>query len=295
MTDVRQAVTGDIKLGECPIWSEAEQVLYWVDIDGHAVHRYDPATGVDEQRGVGARPGAVALTAEPGRLLLAIEHRITWLDWPSGEVTPWLDVEEPGRNRFNDGRTDPAGRLVIGTMWPDTKARRRTGAVYSIEGDGTVTPLLSEIGVPNGTAFDPERGVMYFADTANQIVVVADYDLETGRRSNAREFLDYRDLAGKPDGACLDADGCYWSASVYGWAVIRVTPDGVVDRRVELPVAKPSMPAFGGADLSTLYVTTIGDAGSAPSEPGRDGFTPGDLLAIDLDVQGRPDPLFPTA
>ena len=289
---VRQVVTGDTLLGECPIWSEAEQVLYWIDIDGHAVHRYDPATDTDEQRDVGARPGALALTADAGRLLLAMEHQITWLDWASGTVTPWLDVEEPGRNRFNDGRTDPSGRLVIGTMWPETNDLRRTGTLYGITGDGSVTPMLPEIGVPNGTAFDPDRGLMYFADTPNQLVIVADYDAETGMRSNAREFLDYRDLPGKPDGACLDAEGCYWSASVYGWAVIRVTPDGEIDRRIELPVAKPSMPAFGGPDLSTLYITTIGDAGSAPSEPGRDGFTPGDLLAVDLDVQGRPDPLF---
>lgn len=286
MTDVRQIATGAL-LGECPLWSESEQVLYWIDIDGHAVHRYDPATGVDEQRPVGARPGALALTTVPGRLVLAIEHQITWLDWSSGTVTPWLEVEQPGVNRFNDGRTDPAGRLVIGTMWPETGDRRRTGSLYSIEGDGTVTTLLTEIGVPNGAAFDPQRGLMYFADTPNQIVLVADYDAETGRRSNVREFFDYRELPGKPDGACLDAEGCYWSASVHGWAVIRVTPDGVLDRRIELPVARPSMPAFGGPDLSTLYVTSI-----AVDEPAGDGFAQGDLVALDLEVRGVVDPPF---
>lgn len=287
MTEVRQAVTGPIALGECPIWSEAEQVLYWIDIDGHAVHRHDPASGTDEHRDVGARPGALALTAATGRLVLAMEHRITRLDWDTGEVTPWLEVEEPGRNRFNDGRTDPAGRLVIGTMWPDTGARRRTGSLYSIAGDGTVTTLLTEIGVPNGIAFDVERGLMYFADTPNQIVLVADYDPETGRRSNAREFFDYRDIPGKPDGACVDAEGHYWSASVHGWAVIRVRPDGLLDRRIDLPVKKPSMPAFGGPDLSTLFITSI-----HTDEPAGDGFRQGDLLAVDLDVKGRPDPLF---
>ncbi len=290
MTDVRQAVTGGILLGECPLWSNVEQVLYWIDIDGQAVHRLDPATGVDEARLIDGRPGAIALTSEVGRLLLATEHRIMWLDWPSGEVTPWLDVEAPGINRFNDGRTDPAGRLVIGTMWPDTGDRRRTGSLYSIEGDGSVTTLLTEIGVPNGAAFDAERGLMYFADTPNGIVLVADYDVETGRRSNVREFFDYDQVPGKPDGACLDADGCYWSASVHGWAVIRITPDGVLDRCIELPVKKPSMPAFGGPDLSTLFITSIATDDETP-----DGFSQGDVLAVDLDVQGRLDPVFATA
>ena len=133
---------------------------------------------------------------------------------------------------------------------------------------------------------------MYFADTPTRIVLVADYDADTGQRSNVREFFNYGNLPGKPDGACLDAEGCYWSAAVYGWALLRITPNGVLDRTLELPVPKPSMPAFGGTNLSTLYITTIGDAGSTPSEPGRDGFTPGDLLSVDVGIQGRPEPVF---
>ena len=152
--------------------------------------------------------------------------------------------------------------------------------------------LLTDLGVPNGLAFDADRGRMYFTDTPTQTVLVADYDADTGARTNVRPFLDYNPLPGKPDGACLDADGCYWSASIYAWSVIRVTPEGVIDRRVELPVEKPTMPAFGGPDLATLYVTSIGAAGSKPSAEGRDGFTPGDLMAVDVGVRGRPEPVF---
>lgn len=293
MSAVHQAVTGGILLGECPLWSAAEQALYWIDIDGHAVHRHDPATGVDELRPIGARPGCLALTTDTGRLLVATEHRLVWLDWPSGTIEPWLDLEDPSTgNRCNDGRVDPSGRLVVGTMWPDTSARNPSGALYRVDPQGGIHTMLREVTVPNGLAFDEERGLMYFADTPTETVLVADYDIETGERRNVRPFLDYGPLPGKPDGACLDADGCYWSASVYGWAVIRVTPDGRIDRRVELPVEKPSMPAFGGPDLSTLFVTSIGSAGSKPSAEGRDGFSPGDLMAIDMDVQGRPEPFF---
>ena len=235
----------------------------------------------------------MTLTGRAGELLVATEHRLVWLDWATGAITPWIDLEDPALgNRCNDGRVDPAGRLVVGTMWPDTGAGRATGSLYRVDPDGSTEILLTDLGVPNGLAFDADRGRMYFTDTPTQTVLVADYDADTGARTNVRPFLDYNPLPGKPDGACLDADGCYWSASIYAWSVIRVTPDGVIDRRVELPVEKPTMPAFGGPDLATLYVTSIGAAGSKPSAEGRDGFTPGDLMALDVGVRGRPEYVF---
>lgn len=296
--EIRRAFTGDERtgetlLGECPVWSEAEQVLYWVDIDRHRIHRHDPQSGHNQYRTLEGRPGSFALTVDIGRLLVAMENQLVWLDWFDGETTPWIDLEPPTTgNRLNDGRTDPAGRMVVGTMWPDTSAAKTTGSLYQVSCDGSVAVLQTDIGVPNGIAFDAERGRMYFADSPTQMVMVADYDTDTGERRNLRPFLDYGPLPGKPDGACVDADGCYWSASIYAWSLIRVTPDGTIDRRVEVPVEKPTMPAFGGPDLETLFVTSIGTAGSKPSAPGRDGFTPGDLMAIDVGVQGRPEPCF---
>ena len=289
MTGIECVADVGARLGECPLWSPTEQVLYWVDIHGNTVHRHDPSSGTDESRDIGQRPGCLALTAEPGRLLVATENELVWLEWSTGETTPFVTLEDPSTgNRLNDGRCDPAGRLVVGTMWPETGDGRRTGNLYRVEGDGSSTTLRTGIGVPNGIAFDPERGRTYFADSFSATVWVWDYDADTGARHDQRVFLDYSTLPGAPDGACLDADGCYWSASVHGWAVIRVTPDGDVDRRIELPLEKPSMPAFGGPDLSTLYVTTIGD----DSEPGRDGFVPGSLLAVDPGVHGVPEPHF---
>jgi L-arabinonolactonase len=291
--EVNQVFTGDTLLGECPLWSVTEQALYWVDIDHNRIHRHNPTSGHNEYRTIDGRPGSLALTADDGRLLVATEHQLVWLDWFTGETTPWIALESPSLgNRLNDGRTDPAGRFVVGTMWPDTSERKTTGSLYQVDGTGAVVTLATDIGVPNGIAFDAERGRMYFADTPTQMVLVADYDADTGERHNVRPFLDYGPLPGKPDGGCVDAAGCYWSASIYAWSLIRVTPDGDIDRRVEVPVEKPTMPAFGGADLTTMFVTSIGDSGSKASEPGRDGFTPGDLLAIDVGVEGRPEPLF---
>jgi sugar lactone lactonase YvrE len=233
------------------------------------------------------------LTTTPGLLLVATEHELVWFDWATGVTTPWLELEPGGTgNRMNDGRCDPAGRFVVGSMSEDTAAGRTTGILHRIDAAGAATTMRTGVGVSNGIAFDPARRRMYFADSPTETVWVYDYDAGTGEYRDERVFLDYGDLDGKPDGACTDADGCYWSASVYGWAVIRVTPDGAVDRRIPVPVEKPSMPAFGGADLTTLFVTSIGDGGSKPSAPGRNGVAAGALLAIDAGVQGVPEPAF---
>lgn len=280
-------------LGECPVWSAVESVLYWVDVDGTAVHRFDPGNGGTETRALPGRPGSLVLTGVSGQLIVAMEHQLMRLDWATGTFTPWISLEAPDTgNRLNDGRCDPAGRFVVGSMYADTTAGRRTGILHQVEESGASTQLKVGIGVTNGLAFDPTRRRMYFADTPTETVVVFDYDPETGRATNERLFFDYRDVPGMPDGACVDADGCYWSASVYGWAVIRITPDGTLDRRIDLPVEKPSMPCFGGDDMGTLYVTTISSGGTVRSAPGRDGFLPGTLLAIDASVTGVAEPTF---
>lgn len=269
-------------LGESPVWDTDEHVLWWADIDGHAVHRFDPATGVDESKPLPGRPGSLTRTQTPGRLLVAMEHELVWFDWATGTTTPWIALEEAGVGiRLNDGKTDPAGRFVVGSMFEDTKANKTVGSLHQIDADGSTRVLRSNVGTANGLGFDASRGLMYFADTPTLSVRQWDYDLDTGEPSNEREFFDYSTIDGKADGACIDDDGCYWSASVYGWAVTRITPEGVVDRRIDVPVEKPTMPAFGGSRMDTLFVTSIGSGSGA-----RDGVAAGALLAIDLSSDG---------
>lgn len=291
MSSIEVAVSEPAELGESPLWSAAEQVLYWIDIDGCEVHRYDPATGTDEVRSTSGRPGSLALTVDPGKLLMATEHQVVWFDWHTGEAQPFIEPESPGVGiRMNDGRTDPAGRFVVGSMYEDTRADRFVGTLHTIEADGGCQALRRAVGVANGLAFDPEREIMYWADTPTQQVLAWDYDAATGSRRNERVFFDYEQVDGKPDGACVDADGCYWSASVRGWALTRVAPDGTIERRIELPVELPTMPCFGGADLDQLFVTSIStgpvDAGEAADVDRRRGIAPGALLTIDLSGEG---------
>jgi sugar lactone lactonase YvrE len=191
---------------------------------------------------------------------------------------------------MNDGRCDPVGRFWVGSMFDPSSANKSTGSLYRIEPDGRSTVVRTEIGVPNGSAFSPDGRTMYFADTHRDVVWAYDYDVDSGEATNERVFLDFSGLPGRPDGACVDADGCYWIACVRGSAVLRVTPAGVVDRRVDLSASKPTMPAFGGPDLSTLFITSIGGGGSH----GRDPAEPeaGDLFVLETQYQGLPEPRF---
>lgn len=290
MAHIERIGTGVDQLGECPVWSVSEGALYWEDIEGRRIHRYDPSTGQTETRELPGRPGSFASTLNAGVLTIAMDTSLVRLDWSTGVVEHLLEIEDPSLgNRLNDGRCDSRGRFIVGTMWPEPDDHRYTGSLYRVDVDGTVETLESDVGIPNGLVFDADRGRMYWADTFRATVWVWDYDADTGERSNRRVFFDYRasGARGLPDGACLDADGCYWSASVNGWALTRITPDGDIDTVIDLPVAMPTMPAFGGEDLSTIYVTSI-NGGEVDVERSA-GVPAGALLAVDAGVQGVPE------
>lgn len=276
-------------LGESPVWSPEDGLLYWVDIDGRVVHGFDPAAGTDRAWPVDGRPTAIARTDDPDRLLLAVENELRWLDLSTGETTAWLTLEDPQPEvRLNDGRCDPAGRFWVGGMYVPTSARRFDAFLHRVEPDGRFVTVRSEVGCANGLAFSPDGKVMYWADTLHEKVWVYDYDVATGEQRNERVFLDFAPLPGRPDGACVDETGCYWIACVGGSAVLRVTPDGEVDRIVDVPVLRPTMPAFGGPDLGTMFITSIGPRDPATDGPGPDGA----ILAFNPGVCGLPEPKF---
>lgn len=271
-------------LGECPVWEPDEARLWWIDITGRAIHRYDPSTGRDESLALASRPGSITRTARPGTWLVATEHQLAWFEW-DGVARPWLDLEPAGTGvRLNDGRTDPGGRFVVGSMHEDERAARKVGNLHIVHTD-RVDTVRSGVGVANGLAFDADRRCMYFADSTARMVWRYPYEADTGVAGSPVPFVDFAEYPGFPDGACVDVDGCYWIAAVYGSALLRITPDGRLDRSVELPIRKPTMPAFGGPDLSTLFVTSMGgDRGERPGAPA------GAVLAIDAGVGGRVDP-----
>lgn len=290
--EVTCVVDAHAQIGEGAVWDDAEQVLYWVDIPAGEVHRFDPATGEDRAWTVGEAVGSLAVRS-PAGLVLATRTGFWLYDPGTGERIGVADPE-PDRpdSRFNDGATDPAGRFWAGTM-KDRGARAPVSALYRLDPDLTVHPGFGGLYVSNGLAFSPDGRTMYFSDSHPDVRTIwgCDYDLDDGVATNRRAFFDTRSVAGLPDGGTVDSEGCYWMAGIGGWQVVRLTPDGAVDRVVEMPVERPSKPMFGGLDLDVLFVTSLSEGVSAGSEEQQPQA--GGLFAVTgLGVTGLPQKRF---
>ena len=199
---------------------------------------------------------------------------------------------EPERkdNRLNDGRCDPGGRFWVGSMNDLRRIKGQyEGNLYCYHPDGECVSQNLPVGVANGLAFSPDERYMFFADTMRETVWRFDYDKDQGKIWNQQVFLSLKNLSGKPDGACVDADGCYWLAHIYGWKVARYTPKGKLDREIQLPFPKPSMCAFGGSKLDTLYITSISTKDDKSN--GENKYS-GGLFAVNPGVSGIPEPNF---
>lgn len=256
------------KTGEGAFWDVERQCLWWVDIPEGLIYAFDPSTGRNDRFALDEPVGCLAPT-DKGDLLLATRSGFWRFDPKTGEKTALHDPEaDRPANRFNDGTTDPKGRLWAGTMKDDGTPPAPVGAFYRLDTDCTSTKWMDGIFTTNGLAFSPDGKIMYSADSnpSVQTIWAADYDLESGQPGERRLFFDARAVAGRPDGGTVDADGCYWMAGVSGWQLVRLTPAGDIDRVIELPVERPSKPMFGGEDLDVLFVTSIGTGLSADTE-----------------------------
>ncbi|MFW5680762.1 MAG: SMP-30/gluconolactonase/LRE family protein [Pseudomonadota bacterium] len=286
-------VDAKAKVGEAPLWSPDEQCLWWVDIEGQLLHRTDPATGADETWAMPEPIGCVALHGQGG-LVVALAHGFHRFDPRTATLTPLAEAE-PDRpnNRFNDGTTDGRGRFWAGTMNRAGPQAEPEGTLYRLDAGARVTAVADGFFTPNGLAFSADDRLMYLSDSAPAVrtIWVADYDADDGVYSNRRVFFDTRAVAGRPDGGCIDVDGCYWMAGVGGWQLVRLTPRGEIDRIVDMPVERPSKIAFGGPDLRTMFVTSIG-IGLTPGTEARQPQA-GGLFVLELGIQGLPPVAYP--
>lgn len=283
---VEVAARGADRLGECPLWDEREAMLWWVDSRWPAAKRLDPGSGAVMMLVLPEVVGSIALR-EAGGLLAATKSGLHVLDPSSGalEATASPESHLPD-NRFNDGRCDRSGRFWAGTM-SDVR-RDPVGSLYRFEPDFACTRLRNAIIIPNSLAFGPDNRTMYFADTNRHTIWAYDYDPATGAATRERVFADTG--SGRPDGSCVDAEGCLWNAEYGGGRLVRYTPAGKVDRAIDLPVSNPTCCAFGGEDLRTLYVTTATQR-LTPADLARQPLA-GSLLALRPGVQGLPEGRF---
>ncbi|MEY9488752.1 sugar lactone lactonase YvrE [Streptomyces calvus] len=253
------AVRAEATLGEGPTWDPATGRLLWIDILGSRVHTYDPATGRRTLRRTDQHVGAVKPRAGGG-LVLNLRDGIGLLD--ADDTFRWLHREPvPGR-RANDAAVAPDGSLWAGTMRYDEAPGG--GTLVRVTGDGTVHALLDDVAVSNGIGWSPDGRLMYYIDSPTRRVDVFDVGEADGRITGRRCLVTIEEGAGFPDGLTVDADGCVWVALWDGGAVRRYTPAGDLDREIPLPVPRVTACAFGGPDLTDLYLTTARVGLTAP-------------------------------
>jgi sugar lactone lactonase YvrE len=291
---VEVAFDQPMAVGECPLWNPAEACLYWVDIDGFAVHRLDPASGAHTSWSMDSEPSALALDAGGG-LVVAQRSGFVHLDTASGALSPVAPAPyDTATSRFNDGRVDPAGRFWVGTMY---EPRDRPAAeMFRLERGHVQRAWSGGMTNSNGLAFSPDGRTMYHADTTSHRIDRYDFDPATGEASNPRPFQRFpadksaSDYGGRPDGAAVDSEGAYWCAMFEGGRLLRFAPDGTLLREVRVPLRCPTMIAFGGADLRTLYITSASH--KRPAEERAQYPLTGCVLSLRVDVAGLPEPLY---
>jgi sugar lactone lactonase YvrE len=281
-----QPVAGPLStLGEGVLWDHRRDVLWWVDVRSPAVHGLDWATGA--VRSFQMPEVVAALVLRRGGGLLACLRSGLWsLDPDTGAVAPFLNrPDDRAGSRLNDTTVDARGRIWTTTMWDF--AREKTGRVYRIDAHRSVTDVRGPYWITNGLCFAPDRRTMYFSDTVEGRIIAFPFDLETGSLGEPRLFAGPDAAPGHPDGSTIDAEGYLWSARFGAGAVARFSPDGRLDKVVEVPATQVTSCGFGGRNLDTLYVAT-GTQGLA-QERLKSQIHAGALFAVPLDVPGLPE------
>lgn len=279
--------------GEGPVWNAAEQSLYWVDINRFLIHRLRTRDGCVHSWFFEEPVTVLGLTTREGTLVVALASRLILWE-PTTDARRDQGFHLPGwpAVRLNEGKPDPRGSMWLGTMRnnvnPDGTGGDESGTpgiLYRVDPDGKVSVWKRDIGISNTMAWTPDRKRFYFADTPRNEVYVYDYDEATGDISGERPFFTGYER-GLPDGSAMDTAGYLWNCRHGGKCVVRVAPDGTVDRVVEVAATRVTSCAFGGEDLKTLYVTSAGM--NAPAGEQRAGS----VFAIACDTAGLPENRF---
>lgn len=279
-------------LGECPLWHPEEAALYWVDIAGLAIHRFQPRNGTHTKWPVPSEPGCIARCASGG-LVVAMRAGIAMLDTGIGTLN-WITNApyDQSTMRFNDGRCDAGGRFWMGTLYDPRD--QPLGSLFCLE-RGLIRNVGNPVTVSNGLAFSIDNRTLYHADTTAHRIMAYDFNVATGEFGNGRLFKQFSadkssKYGGRPDGAAVDSEDAYWCAMYEGARLLRLAPNGEVLQEIPLPVRCPTMIAFGGEDLRTVYVTSARH-NRAEAELKQYPLS-GCVLAFQVDVPGRAEPAY---
>ena len=269
MLQVTRVVDVQNHLGETPIWSPAEQSLYWINCEKPAqIHRWSPATSKHDIWPMPQRIGGFVPKASGGLLVVLADGLYDFAP-ASGDLKLRVASPLPAHVALHECHCDRQGRLWVGSYDHDYPANRDAAGGFWFRLDGDVlTPVIEHISIANGLAFSPNGRIMYAANAKANAIEAYDLEPETGGLSNRRNFLTLPREQGFCDGATVDSAGGYWLAAVGAGALRRYCPDGSLDRVVALPFSNPTKPAFGGADMATLFITSTRMA-IRPDAPGN--------------------------
>lgn len=284
------ALRADAIVGESPVWSASENLLYWVDITRGVIHRNDPKNGLDEKFKVPQPVSALGLR-EKGGLVLALRDGFAFFDPQSGELEFIKDPEENlPDNRFNDAKCDPQGRFWGGTM-SNTRWKEPSGSLYRLDPDLNVTKMRGDVVCSNGMGWSPDGKTMYHTESFRYAIYAFDFDPSSGDISNRRLFATVEEKSGGfPDGLTVDEDGFVWSVQNAVGKVVRYNPRGMMVSEVEVPVPRPCGCAFGGENYDRLYITTARE--TLDDETLRGIPLCGSIFVVEPGVKGFPEPLF---
>jgi sugar lactone lactonase YvrE len=286
------APMGDV-CGEGAVWHAAENAVYWVDINRFLIHRFQVADAAVRSWIFDVPVTALSLTDRDDLLLVVLGSGvILWEPATDKRHDPLFKYEAWPAVRLNDARSDPRGSLWVGSMRNNIAADGSAiefggtdGVLLRLDADGKTSVWRKDIGISNTMAWSPDRRRFYTGDSIANVIWAYDYDQATGAISNERPFLQGF-ARGLPDGSAMDAEGFLWNCRYYGNCVVRVAPDGKIDRVVEMPVKNITTCCFGGADLKTLFVTT-----ASAHAPLGDRLA-GSLFAIRTEVKGQAENRF---
>jgi sugar lactone lactonase YvrE len=257
----------EARLGEGALWHEPSQELWWVDIDRHCAHSFNPRTGKNKTVQVGDTCSTI-VPAPDGYALVTRGCGVAMIDFCDGSVTPYPVLpEEPAGNRLNDGKCDPFGRLWVGGL--ALNGCPTTSNLHRLDPDGQWTRVLDGVGCSNGLAWSTDSRTFYYIDTLTQRVDAFDFEYETGTLSRRRSIFEFAEAHGYPDGMTIDVEGRLWIALWGGSRVCCLDPRQkcIVDS-IELPTSLVTSCAFGGERLDQLFITTACGDDNVESEAG---------------------------